>query len=225
MTLAGEIVDFLNNSIADDGAPKIGIQFGSYGTFSSFFGLADLPSTNDDFYGITDYASSMAFELFTNSSATVSSSDYPSSDDIYVRFFFHNGTASDSSEPVQYPLFGSGQDALSWDDFLSGMNEFAISTDEQWCNTCGNTDDTCAAYSSASSSSDNGNSASPSSSTSGNGLSPAVNGVIGAMVTLAVVLGLEALILLVCGLRVVSKKQLAGGAGQAAVSGGEAKTA
>lgn len=223
MTLAGEIVEFLNASIADEGASKIGIQFGSYGTFSSFFGLADLPAANTSFYGMTDYASSMTFELFANSSAAVQSSDYPSTDDLYVRFFFHNGTATNTSEPTQYPLFGSGQDALTWDDFMTNMNKFAINNDEQWCKTCGNTDGTCAEYAPSSSGSNSASDAS--SSTAGNGLSPAVNGVIGAMVTLAVVLGLEALILLVGGLRVVSKKQLAGGAAPTDVSGGVPKMA
>ena len=46
---------------------------------------------------------------------------------------------------------------------------------------------------------------------SGNKISLPVAGVIGALVTLAVVLGAEALILLAGGLRVVSKKRLGGG--------------
>lgn len=50
-------------------------------------------------------------------------------------------------------------------------------------------------------------------------MSKAVAGVIGAMVTLAVVLGIEALVLVVAGLRVVSRKRLgAGNAGTAAVA-------
>lgn len=39
-------------------------------------------------------------------------------------------------------------------------------------------------------------------------MSKAVAGVIGAMVTLAVILGVEALIMLIAGLRLVSKKRL-----------------
>lgn len=57
-------------------------------------------------------------------------------------------------------------------------------------------------------------------------MSAAVNGVIGAMVTLAVVLGLEALVLLLGGLRVVSKKRLAQGpVGSSPVSVGGGKMA
>lgn len=227
MTLAAEIVQFLNGTITGDGSQKIGIQFGAYGTFASFYGLADLPSVNPDFYGVTDYASAMTFELFTNTSTPVTKTTYPSDDEIYVRFLFHNGTTSNISEPVAYPLFGSGQETISWNDFTTGMNKFALGTTEQWCTACGNFTGTCAAYA-PSSSSGSSSSTSSSSGKSGNGLSPAVNGVIGAMVTLAVVLGVEALIMLLGGLRLVSKKRLAQGAGSdmsSAAGNGAAKAA
>lgn len=205
--LAGQIVQFFNSTIITKGKQPLGIQFGAYGTFASFFGLADLPSVNSDFYGVSDYASVMVFELFTNST----SSSYPSNDDLYVRFYFHNGTTSDISPPSVYPLFGSGQDALSINDFNNGMNKFAIGSTQQWCTACGNVTGTCAAYASNSSSSGSTNNGATSSNNgyAGNGLSPAVNGVIGAMVTLAVILLIEGLILLLGGLRVVSKKTLA----------------
>lgn len=205
-TLAAEIVQFLNGTITGNGKQKIGVQFGAYATFASFFGLADLPSANPDFRGVTDYASAMTFELFTNSSEQVSSTSYPAVDDIYVRFLFHNGTTNSTSEPVAYPLFGTGRDTISWNDFTENMNKFSVGSNEDWCTACGNTTGTCAAYSPDGASS---TSSSSDKSGSGNGLSPVVNGVIGAMVTLAVVLGLEALVLAVVGLRVVSKKRLA----------------
>ena len=50
------------------------------------------------------------------------------------------------------------------------------------------------------------------------GMSTAVAGVVGAMVTLAVILGVEALVMLVAGLRLVSRK---GRAGVGAGAGGE----
>lgn len=224
MVLAGEIVEFLNQTITGNGKQKVGIQFGAYATFSSFFGLADLQTANPALRNIVDYASSMTFELFTNASTTVSSADYPSEDEIYVRFLFSNGTASDDAEPTAYALFGGDQDVISWNDFTAGMDKFAISSTERWCNVCGNTDGACAAY--GSDDSNNGDASASSSSKEGkssNGLSPVVNGVIGAMVTLAVILGLEALILLVGGYRVVSKKRLASSV--APVTGGEMKSA
>ncbi|KAF1346483.1 histidine phosphatase superfamily [Delphinella strobiligena] len=212
MTLAAEIVQFLNTTLTGKDKQKFGVQFGAYGSFGSFFGLANLTSQNPDFYGIADYASSMTFELVTN--ATVNSSvPVPDNSDISVRFLWHNGTASNSSEPVAYPLFGTSDELMAWTDFTSAMSKISVGTEQQWCTICKNTTGACAAYvdsSSANSSTTTG--ANSNNSKSGNGLSPAVNGVIGAMVTLAVILGLEALILTVGGMRVVSKKRLAGAA-------------
>ena len=225
MVLAGEIVEFLNATIAGKGKQKIGVQFGAYATFSSFFGLADVQKANPDLRSIVDYASSMTFELFTNASTSVSSSDYPSADEIYVRFLFSNGTATADSEPIAYPLFGGEQNVISWNDFTTGMDEFAIRDTEHWCDVCGNTEGTCAAYASdASKNGDASASSSSSKSAGGNGLSPVVNGVIGAMVTLAVVLGLEALVLLVGGYRIVSKKALASAAAAPVGAAGEMKS-
>ncbi|KAI5254579.1 phosphoglycerate mutase-like protein [Aureobasidium subglaciale] len=206
--LAGEIVEFLNTTISSSGKSKFGVQFGAYATFASFFGLADLPSVNDMFYGITDYASSMTFELVTNAST----SPFPSVEDISVRFLWHNGTANSSSTPTAYPLFGTDSELISWNDFVTNMDKFSISNTEAWCTACGNSTGTCAAYAPASSTSSGSNGATGEQKKSGSGLSPVVNGVIGAMVTLAVILGLEALVLAVGGLRVVSKKSLAQGA-------------
>ena len=220
--LSAQVVQFLQETIDDAGSAtgsKFAVQFGSYGSFSSFFGLAQLPEVSVDFTGVTDYASSMVFEMFTNASTTVTTSNFPSADDIYVRFLYRNGTATDATPPIQYPLFGTGQMDLKWNGFMDKMNDFSIGDTGAWCHACGNTTGICEAYASGSSSS--GSSSSASCRGSGNGLSPVVNGVIGAMVTLAVGLGIEVLILLVFGLTVVSKQKLRSGAG---ASNGEAKS-
>jgi hypothetical protein len=210
--LAAQVLQFLNGTLTSTSPNKIAIQFGAYGTFLSFFGLADLPAVSDDFRGIVDYASSMAFELFTNSSSdTSSSSSSSSSDNTYVRFVFHNGTASAQSPPSVYPLFGSDKDVLSWTDFAAGMQKFSVGSTAQWCTACGNYTGTCAAYNPA-------GSAIEGSSAAGNGLSPAINGLIGAVVTLAVMLAVT-LGLLLSGFRVVSKRSLV--AGRGAVAGKE----
>ena len=191
---------------------KLGIQFNAYGTFSSFFGLADMASVNVDFTGVTNYASSLVFEMFTNASTDVTANNYPSADDIYVRMLYVNGTASDDMPPQPYPLFGSGEEVLSWNDFNNGMNKFAIGDTGSWCSACGNTTGICEPYASGASSISSSESSTGGNSGCPNGISPAVNGVIGAFVTLAVVLGIEALLMLVLGLTVVSKKKLRSGA-------------
>ena len=212
--LAAEVVQFLDEVIDKSGAQdgyKFAVQFGAYASFSAFFGLAQLPSVDPDFEGVTNYASSMAFEMFTNTSTDVTTANYPSEEDIYVRFLYRNGTATVETPPAIFPLFGTGEDFLSYSEFKNGMNAFAIGDTASWCHACGNTTGICASYSSDPSS--EGPSAGARGSGHSNGLTPAVNGVIGAMVTLAVVLGLEALLMVVLGLRVVSKKRLALGTG------------
>jgi hypothetical protein len=206
MQFAGEVLDYMNKTVTSAGASKFGIQFGAYASMMSFFGLANLPKANPDFYGVADYASSLVFELFTTADV---SSGFPATDDLQVRFLFHNGTASNTSEPVAYPLFGGSNDAISWTDFSNGLSKFAVRTTEQWCNKCGNSTGTCAQYSTGSS--NNGNNApATSNSNGGEHMSAAIGGVIGAMVTLAVILGTLSAIMLLGGFRFVSKKALAG---------------
>jgi hypothetical protein len=204
MQFAAEVVKYLNSTITSAGKQKLGIQFGAYATFLSFFGLSNLTAASEDFYGVNDYASSMVFELFGN--GTGSRSGLPSADDLQIRFFFHNGSSAASVEPTVFPLFGGSELAIPWTTFASKMGGFSVGTTEEWCKACGNTTGACAAYAG---SGDSGSaSASSSSSGSSGGISKAVAGVIGAMVTLGVILGLEALIVLVGGFRLVSKKRL-----------------
>ncbi|KAI4242669.1 MAG: hypothetical protein L6R40_003890 [Gallowayella cf. fulva] len=103
-TLAAQIVQALDVMISSKGRSKITIEFGAYGSFQSFFGLAGLTklsNSNDSFLGIPDYASTMTFELFTMAEA----SPFPAVEDLRVRFSFHNGTTDEDSTPVPYPLF------------------------------------------------------------------------------------------------------------------------
>ena len=199
-TLAGEILDSLTQTITTGGKSKLTISFGSYGTFLSFFGLAQLPAASVDFTGIPDYASSMAFELVTNATGT----GMPAQDELSVRFMFRNGTLTGAAQPTVWPLFGQTQDLLSWSDFKSGIEKIAISSTAQWCDLCGNTDGVCAADSASTAGASN--TTGPSSSSS-SGMSRAVAGVVGAMVTLAVVFGLEALFFLVGGFRITKRNK------------------
>ncbi|KAF2087540.1 phosphoglycerate mutase-like protein [Saccharata proteae CBS 121410] len=221
MQLAAEILSALNTTITTSGSKqKLTIQFGAYATFFSFFGLADLPPANPDFYGIPEYASAMMFELFTPVEAAAS---FPSEDDLYVRFLYHNGTTSADSEPVAYPLFGGANTTIPWTAFVSGMQNFAVGSTEKWCSMCGNTTGSCAPYADAGSGSSSGASSAAGSDASGgagHGISTAVGGVIGAMVTLAVVLGLEALVMLVGGFRLAKRGSVAAAAvGRESVQG------
>jgi hypothetical protein len=197
--LAGQILDSLQ-AIVDGtkGAAKFNAQFGAYGTFMAFFGLAQLPKASQNFYGIVNYASSMTFELYTTSTAAK-----PSADELNVRFLFANGTAA-NNELTAFPLFGQDKMSLSWNDFKSGMSKFAIADTQHWCTLCGSTSGTCAANSTTS----GGDGASTQSNSSDNGVSKPVAGVIGALVTLVVILGIQAAVVLLGGLRLVKKSTL-----------------
>ncbi|KAK3361189.1 phosphoglycerate mutase-like protein [Lasiosphaeria ovina] len=202
--LAAQIVQALNNTLAapvgKTSAQKMTIQFGPYGTFMAFFGLAKAPAASPEFYGIVDYASSMVFELVTNASLDDSAAAV-SPDKVSVRFRFANGTASNANPPRTFPLFGQTETTLPWSTFVSEMNKFAIGSNEAWCKACGPTG-ACAEIA------QNGSSVSTAASTDGSstgGISTPVAGVIGAVVTLAVILGLEGLIMAVAGLRLTKK--------------------
>lgn len=205
-TLASQVLTALNETItSNDTKPRLNVQFGAYGTFQSYFGLANLTAVNDDFFGIPDYASSMAWELVTN--ATVNNGTIPATSDISVRFLFNNGSSATSTNLTTYPLFGGSDLEISWNDFVTKTQSFAVTGQDQWCQLCGNTTGVCASSSSTSSAS--ASSTAGSGSTGGSGMSNAVAGVIGAMVTLGVIFGLEALALLLGGLRLVRKRSSA----------------
>ncbi|KAL9013310.1 MAG: hypothetical protein Q9173_001982 [Seirophora scorigena] len=202
-TLAAQILQGLNNTIATQGKSKITVEFGAYASFLSFFGLADLTTVAGGmFYGIPDYASTMTFELFT-ATDTVERS-FPNVEDLQVRFLFHNGTTDEGSQPVAYPLFGQQATELNWRDFEARMKRFAIGSQAQWCKACGNSTGVCASAAASMEGADVGDGAS---NREGRGVAGAVAGTIGAMVTLAVVLAVEGAVLLLAGLRVVRKNR------------------
>ncbi|KAL4805022.1 histidine phosphatase superfamily [Aspergillus unguis] len=196
-TLAAEMLMGLNETVTSQGKVKLHVEFGSYGTFLSYFGLAQLPAADVAFTGIPDYASSMVWELVTNSTSDV----FPDPEDISVRFAFQNGTLSNS--PTEYPLYGESSATIPWSKFVEQTEKIAIMTTKQWCDACGNTDGQCA--SSDDSSSDSGSASTDSTDGGSGGISKAVAGVIGAMVTLAVILGLQALFFLLGGFRITKK--------------------
>lgn len=202
--LAGQVLQGLNNTITSRGSGNtLTVQFGSYATALSYFGLSQLTVASSNFTGIPDYASSMVWELVTNSSI---SNGFPSTSDIYVRFYYNNGTSAPSTDLTSYPLFNQSSLLLSWSDFVSSSQKFAVTSQNQWCQQCGNIGSSCSAAGATTSSSSSAATSSTTSDSSSGGISKAVAGVIGAMVTLGVVLGLEALIMLIGGIRLTIKR-------------------
>ncbi|CAI7612219.1 unnamed protein product [Penicillium manginii] len=204
MTLAGEVLTALNETITSGGKSKLNVQFGAYAPFLSYFGLAELSPHNVNFTGIPNYASSMAWELVTDDEGT----EIPATSDIRVRFLFHNGTSIEGSTQLQtYALFGQSTIELSWAQFVDETRKISIQSQDEWCQACGNSTGICASSSGAG---DNSSSSSSADSCSGRGMSLGVAGVIGAMVTLGVLVGLLVLSMIVFGLRFVPKSAVAG---------------
>ncbi|KAL8993093.1 MAG: hypothetical protein Q9169_006607 [Polycauliona sp. 2 TL-2023] len=200
-TLAAQVVRGLDDTIKSQGKSKITVEFGAYASFLSFFGLAGLltlADNNNVFTEIPDYASTMTFELFT----TVGASSFPAVKDLQVRFLFHQGPTNENSTLIAYPLFGQSSMELSWTEFKNGMNQFAVGDQDQWCRVCGSGTGVCANVITPSST---GAGVAGSGSGSRDGVSQAVAGIIGALVTLAVVFGAQAAVMLLAGLRVVKK--------------------
>ncbi|ERS97007.1 acid phosphatase [Sporothrix schenckii 1099-18] len=210
--LAGEILQALNKTAgaapAATAAARLNVQFGAYGTFMSFFGLASLTAASPDFYGIVDYASAMVFEIVTNASVTDATAATAALDpaDLSVRFLFSNGSAGLTPGGLTaYPLFGQSELVLPWTTFTAEMNKIAVADTAAWCSACGNTTGVCDPAALGTGSSSGSATTQGNNNNGGGGVSKAVAGVIGALVTLAVILGFEALVMLVGGLRLVKK--------------------
>jgi len=183
-TFSGAILNQLNQTVTSQGKLKFSLLAGSYDTFLAFFGLANLTSVSTDFFGLPDYASTMAFELFSPDTDTFPSDPNSS---LRVRFLFRNSTYGTLTA---FSLFGTAQESLSWPDFAAQMEDRAITSLGHWCSVCNSNVSFCAAYQDSS--------ASAASSSSSGGISDIQAGVIGAMTTLGVVaiVGVLAFVLL-----------------------------
>ncbi|KAM0723569.1 hypothetical protein Q7P37_000556 [Cladosporium fusiforme] len=200
MSLAGGILEQLDDVVSGSAAVKFSLLAGSYDTFMSFFGLTDLQSVSDNFTGLPHYAATMAFELFTDGDDET----FPENadQDLRVRFLFRNGT--DTTEDLNsYPLFGEDADDYSYGEFKDRLGGLAISNVAEWCSVCNADTYFCAAETAQAQASGDANEAESSSS----GLSNAAAGGIGAGVTAAVLLAAGALVAVF--MRRRSKKQAA----------------
>ena len=201
-TLATRMIDSIYTNINTQGAyQKMTMFFGSFEPMMSFFALAGLFSTDQpEFYSIPGPGASMVIELLTLVDDTYGTSDsYPSdTTNLFVRFLYSNGT-SDDAQLTQYPLFGQGPDNqyMSISDFVAGLEPIMMLSIEDWCGECGSDSIFCPAFED-----DNGSSGGSGIVTSPRrGLSPALAGVIGALVTLIVLALIVGAAMLLLGLR------------------------
>ncbi|KAK4658200.1 hypothetical protein QC762_0035870 [Podospora pseudocomata] len=97
-TLSSAILTQLNKTVALEGALKFSVG-GELRCVSCVFGLAGLTEVSESFYGLPDYASTMAFELYSPETRT----SFPEEKDLWVRFCLRMG------------LLGVGFLAAVWD--------------------------------------------------------------------------------------------------------------
>jgi len=164
---------------------------------ASFAALAGLTSDqNAIFYSVPPFGSSYIFELVSMVPEGNVDTGYPDASDMYVRFYFQNGTDK-YSRAIEYPLFGRSpsQTLIPYSEFVAGISKFSLSGVKEWCETCGSYSIFCPAYTSDDDSAARGKAGH-------HAVSPTVAGVIGALVALAVAAILFGLLMALTGLRV-----------------------
>jgi hypothetical protein len=203
-TLAQKMVDQLQMHIATGGRTnKLSLLFGSFEPMLAFFALSGLSNgpSGTVFQSIPAPGSAMVVELFSIGSDT---SSFPSTNDLWVRFMFRNGT--ESQMPFrEYSLFnlGNSRSQIKWDEFTRNIAQFSIYDVPSWCNACGSSTVFCMAL---------GNSmggGSPSVSigqATSSRISPPIAGLIGAVVALAVTGLIAAAVVLLFGFRIHRKE-------------------
>jgi hypothetical protein len=190
---------------------KISLFAGDFQPLLSLFAITGLSDLNENkFRGIPDFASTAVFELFAYTSNT---SFFPVSlDDLWVRFYFRNGTELQSDQVAfqSYPLFsyGPSETDLRWRDFLNEATARAMISVSDWCDACQATSVFCPAFNAtlfaaANASTEKASHASP--------ISPGVSGVLGAILALTVAALGFALAMLLGGVRLHRKKTLQAG--------------
>ncbi|KND94197.1 Heterokaryon incompatibility protein 6, OR allele, partial [Tolypocladium ophioglossoides CBS 100239] len=186
-TLAYQVANNLNGTVAANGASrKMTLMFGSLRPLLSFLSVGGLMTRENlasgPFSRLPEPGAAMVFELISERYSS-NSGGFPSTDDLKIRFYYRT-TANANETFVTYPLFGSGFDGpiVPYMSFVQRMQDRGTSPVD-WCGVC-NPGATASWCSNSSSSGD---------SSSGNSsISPAVGGVIGAII-MAALIGLVSL--------------------------------
>ncbi|PNY27949.1 Heterokaryon incompatibility protein 6 [Tolypocladium capitatum] len=182
-TLAYQVANKLNGTVAATGASyKMTLMFGSLRPLLSFLSVGGLMTRENlasgPFSRLPEPGAAVVFELFSERYSS-NSGGFPSADDLKIRFYYR-ATASANETFATYPLFGSGFDGPSvpYMSFLHRMQDRSTSP-MNWCGVC-NPGATASWCSSSSSHKGASSSETPS-------ISPAVGGVIGAIIMAALI--------------------------------------
>lgn len=209
-TLAANVLEaFLWNTLSAGSQNKVNVLVGDFDAFVSFFALAGLANLNSNFDGLPAYGSAMAFELFSYTNSSSSSSDanttFPDDGQLWVRFLFRNGTDDSTFTSTDtelgglrsYPLFGRGPSETDtpYNTFVSLMQQVAIASPGDWCTMCAASSVFCAGWNQTETTSSGASGAKKR-------MSPVIAGVVGAVIAIPAAALLLLAIAIPCGLRV-----------------------
>ncbi|KAF3926088.1 hypothetical protein ABW20_dc0109918 [Dactylellina cionopaga] len=197
--LAGKAARMFRDTIASGGwQNKFNFVLGNFDIMMSFFAVANLTSRSDDFYGIPDLGSSIVLELYTDDT-TLNTDGQIDPTSIKVAFGFRNGTSVDDTL-TYWPLFDDDPQgdpvSMVLDKFLAKMDQVSVDSVGQWCSVCSAQVDFCQTSETSPNGSSNPNgsdSSQGSTDQSQNRMNPAVAGIIGAVIMLALI-GIAAVI-------------------------------
>jgi len=184
-TLAGGFLGMFQDVIQNDKFNRLTFTMGNFDTMLSWFAITNLTQVSDVFTQMPQLGASMVLELVSTSDDPNRSFD-EQTDGLFVRFGFRNDT-----DVLYYPLFGSNNTVMSWQDWRTNMATVALGNPYDWCNICQSTALFCRlenTYTYNITVVGNGSESSPvaDNSVKHHNVSPAVGGVIGAIVTLFV---------------------------------------
>jgi hypothetical protein len=144
-TLASEILSTFRllvaskNNTDDQTNPShpLTLYFGEQDTMMSLISLMMLSYNSPDFAAIPAYGSAIVFELF--SSSPLSKPEMPTDPDyLWVRFSFHNGTNYDDKQLISYPIFNTGRSNsdMQWTTFQDYLSKIGLESVADWCTRC-----------------------------------------------------------------------------------------
>jgi hypothetical protein len=186
-TLAALILGQFQNIVSNAGDPTNGnsqpltLLFGEHAPIISLISLLMLDTRNENFRAAPPFGSAMVFELFSTEEA----GQFPwDPEKLWVNFHFQNGTTFDG-HLTSYPILGRGPSGtdIPWLEFENMMSRLMTNELLDWCTQCSSSALFCWGV-------DGTVVVGDEDSQHGGGgkgkVSPAVGGVIGAIVTLAV---------------------------------------
>jgi hypothetical protein len=186
-TLAANILTSFQALVADkssagdqtDLSYPLTLTFGESDPMIALTSLMAADFHDEYFRSIPPFGSAMIFELFSRGA----DASFPASTrDLWVRFYFHNGTDADAKQLPAFPLFGNGPSRtdVGWADFAEKFEGLGMQTVGEWCESCASPSLFCWGVDGGS-----GELVVPEARRR-HGVSPAVGGVIGTIVTLVV---------------------------------------